>query len=99
MEKDQEVKCQVAGLVQSENLSGSNSQQKEPFLATMYRLPKVERSLLERSPPLTKVDDSLDALSTRIFFSTLDLVSGYWQVPLDQEAKEQSAFVMRGGLW
>ena len=28
----------------------------------------------------------LDALLRSIFFSTLDLVSGYWQVPLDEEA-------------
>ena len=33
------------------------------------------------------------------YFSTLDLVSGYWQVPLDQDAREKSAFVTRGGLW
>ena len=36
--------------------------------------------------------DSLDALFSRIFFSILDLVRGYWQVPLDQKAKERSAF-------
>ena len=26
-------------------------------------------------------------------------MSGYWQVPLDQDAREKSAFVTRGGLW
>ena len=49
--------------------------------------------------PLPRIDDSLDALSGSIFFSTLDLVSGYWQVPLDEEAQQRSAFVTRGGLW
>ena len=34
-----------------------------------------------------------------MYFSTLDLVSGYWQVPLDRDAREKSAFVTRGGLW
>ena len=34
-----------------------------------------------------------------MYFSTIDLVSEYWQVPLDQDAKEKSAFVTRGGLW
>ena len=34
-----------------------------------------------------------------MYFSTLDLVSGYWQVPLDKDTHEKSAFVTRGGLW
>lgn len=32
--------------------------------------------------PLPRIDDSLDALAGSRYFSTLDLVSGYWQVPL-----------------
>jgi hypothetical protein len=27
------------------------------------------------------------------------LISGYWQVPLDEDAQEKSAFCTRGGLW
>ena len=49
--------------------------------------------------PLPRIDDSLDALSGSKFFSTLDLVSGYWQVPLDGDAQEKSAFATRSGLW
>jgi len=32
--------------------------------------------------PLHRIDESLDALAGSKFFSTLDLLSGYWQVPL-----------------
>ena len=49
--------------------------------------------------PLPRIDDSLDALSGSQYFSTLDLVSGYWQVELDEEARDKSAFVTRNGLW
>jgi hypothetical protein len=49
--------------------------------------------------PLPRIDESLDALAGSRYFSTLDLVSGYWQVPLDQEAQERSAFITRSGLW
>ena len=49
--------------------------------------------------PLPRIDDSLDALTGSAYFSTLDLLSGYWQVPLDAEAQEKAAFVTRGGLW
>ena len=49
--------------------------------------------------PLPRIDESLDALSGAKFFSTLDLTSGYWQVPLDNDAREKSAFITRSGLW
>lgn len=29
----------------------------------------------------------------------MDLVSGYWQVPLDQYANEKSAVVVQDGFW
>ena len=49
--------------------------------------------------PLPRIDDSLDALSGSRYFSTLDLISGYWQVSLDADASEKSAFATRTGLW
>ena len=49
--------------------------------------------------PLPRIDESLEALAGSRFFSTLDLLSGYWQVPLDPDAQEKSAFATRSGLW
>ena len=37
--------------------------------------------------PLTRIDDTLDMLAGKQWFSTLDLASGYWQVSLSQEAR------------
>lgn len=48
-----------------------------------------------RRLPIFRIDDSLDALACSQYFSTLDLTSGYWQVPLDQDVKEKLAFVTR----
>ena len=39
--------------------------------------------------PLPLVDSSLDALNGSQWFSTLDLKSGYWQVELEESAKNQ----------
>ena len=49
--------------------------------------------------PLPRIDESLEALSGSVYFSTLDLMSGYWQVPLDEDAKDKAAFCTREGLW
>ena len=62
-------------------------------------LPQIKAITCKDAYPLPRIDDSLDALSGSKFFSTLDLLSGYWQVPLDDDAKIKSAFVTRNGLW
>ena len=49
--------------------------------------------------PLPRVDDILDALGGAKYFSSLDLLSGYWQVQLDEEAVKKSAFITFNGLY
>ena len=49
--------------------------------------------------PLPRIDDTLDVLGEAKVFSTLDLFSGYWQVPLKEEDKEKTAFVSHEGLY
>ena len=60
---------------------------------------KLNSITLQDAYPIPRIDDSLDALAGSKYFSTLDLTSGYWQVPLDKEAQEKSAFTTRTGLW
>ena len=49
--------------------------------------------------PLPRIDDTLMAFQNAQWFSTLDLVSGYWQVELSDDAKRKSAFCIPGGLY
>ena len=49
--------------------------------------------------PLPRMDDSLAALSGGKFFSTMDLISGYHQIPMDPQSKEKTAFITGGGLY
>ncbi|GFU81552.1 retrovirus-related Pol polyprotein from transposon 412 [Trichonephila clavipes] len=42
------------------------------------------------SYPLPRIDDTLDTLSGHKWFSTLDLKSGYWQVEIHPEDRENS---------
>ncbi len=47
--------------------------------------------------PVPRIDDTLDALRGSQYFSTLDLYSGYWQVEMDQQNIDKTAFVTRQG--
>lgn len=39
--------------------------------------------------PLPRIDDTLDLLAGRRYFTTLDLASGYWQVKMEHSSKER----------
>lgn len=62
-----------------------------------YRL--LNQHTVKDSFPLPSIAESLDALDGAEYFCTLDLTSGYWQVPLDEDTKLKSAFVVPGGLY
>lgn len=49
--------------------------------------------------PTPRVDDTLDTLSGSEWFSTLDFKSGYWQVEVDKEDREKTAFCTHEGLF
>lgn len=42
---------------------------------------------------MPRIDDILNKISKAKFISKLDLTKGYWQVPLDDDAKRKGAFV------
>ena len=46
---------------------------------------------------IPRIDDLLDALHGDRWFSTLDLNSGYWQVPIQERDKEKMAFRTSSG--
>jgi hypothetical protein len=43
--------------------------------------------------PLPRIDDQLDRLSGYKFYTSLDLLSGYHQIPVSPESKKYTAFV------
>jgi len=47
--------------------------------------------------PMPRVDEVLDSLGDSCYFTTLDLASGYWQIPLKPEDREKTAFCTRQG--
>ena len=49
--------------------------------------------------PLPRIDETLDLLAGARYFTTLDLASGYWQVPMEPTSQEKTAFVTHCGLY
>ena len=49
--------------------------------------------------PLPRIDDVLDLLQGQKYFSTLDLASGYWQIEMDPESKEKTAFIVDNNVY
>lgn len=49
--------------------------------------------------PLPIVDDCLETLAGKRFFTQLDFASGFWQLPLAKESRELTAFRTEDGLF
>ena len=107
-EKEAEVERQIQDLLQKGLIEPASGAWSSPVVLVKkkdgswrfcidYR--QLNAVTLQDAYPLPRIDESLDALAGSQYFSTLDLLSGYWQVPLTPDAQEKAAFVTRGGLW
>jgi transposase InsO family protein len=61
---------------------------------------KLNEITIKDAYPLPRIDDILDTLHGATVFSTLDALSGYWQIPVAARDQEKTAFAMLGkGLY
>lgn len=51
---------------------------------------KLNNATIKDSYTLPRINESLDTLAKAKYFCTLDLASGYWQVPMKDSDKEKS---------
>ena len=58
---------------------------------------KMNDATIKDAHPLPRIDDTLESLHGAQYFTTLDLKSGYWQVPIREEDKEKTAFRTSSG--
>ena len=59
------------------------------FCVDYHKLNNVTKA---DSYPLPRIDDLLDQLGKSVYFSTLDLASGFWQIKVAPDSQEKTAF-------
>ena len=64
---------------------------------TDYR--KVNAITKDDTYPLPRILDCIERVGNAKYFTKIDLLKGYWCVPLTKRAKEISAFVTPFGLY
>ena len=102
------IREEVAYMLENDLIEASSSEWSSPcvlvpkpdgtyrFCTDFRQVNKVTKS---DSYPIPRVDDCVDRVGDTKFVSKLDLLKGYWQVPLTTRAKEISAFATPDGLY
>ena len=103
-----EAERQIASMLQSGVIRESSSPWASPILfadkkdtskrfCVDYRL--VNLLTVKDRYPLPRIDDSLDLLYGNLYFTRLDLKSGYWQIRVSPEDIMKTAFICPLGLY
>ncbi|KAL0848904.1 hypothetical protein ABMA28_013306 [Loxostege sticticalis] len=57
----------------------------------------LNKKTCKETYPMPLIDDQLDALGGSAYFTTLDLASGYYQIPIKEQDRYKTAFVTPDG--
>ena len=108
LKQNEEVERQIRLLLESGMISVSNSAWSSPIVCVRkkdgslrmccdYR--KLNDITVKDAHPIPPINQSIDALNGAKYFCSLDLVSGYYQVPMHPDSKAKTAFCSRSGLY
>lgn len=104
-----EIDRQVQNMLDADIIESSRSPFNSPILLVPKRTTgnakwrlvidyrRLNKNLIPDKFPLPRIDDVLDSLGNAIYFSTLDLSSGFHQIPLDKNSREFTAFSTTSG--
>jgi hypothetical protein len=105
------IESQINNLLAQDVIEPSNSAWASPVVLVLKEDQKTYRFCVDyrrlnavtvfETYPLNRIDDCLDTLGTiqPMYFSTIDLLSGYFQVGLDEKSRDKSSFVAHVGTY
>ena len=106
------LRAQVIDMMKKDIIRESNGSWRSPVLlikkidengVVQYRfcidLRKVNEVTVKDAYSLPRIDESADALAGSKFFSTMDINRAFWQVPLAEEDKKKTGFMVEGRLY
>ena len=68
------------------------------FAVDYRQLNKITKPIAHPLPRLESVFDAIGSAQAQ-YFTTLDLASGYWQIPMDPASKFKAAFITHDGIY
>lgn len=74
-----------------------NNKEKRWRLVIDYR--QINKKLVPDKFPLPRIDDILDQLGRAKYFSCLDLMSGFHQIPLEEKSRDLTSFSTNNGSY
>ena len=87
-----------AGVIRSSNSPWCNAvvlvRKKDGSLRFCIDFRKLNSLTVKDSHLLPRICETLESLAGAAHFSTFDMNSGFWQVPMDEESKQYTAFTL-----
>ena len=87
-----------AGVIQPSNSPWCNAvvlvRKKDGSLCFCIDFRKLNSLTVKDSHPLPRICEMLESLAGAAHYSTFDMNSGFWQVPMDEESKQYTAFTL-----
>ena len=106
------LRAQVSEMLNNRVIRPSSSPWRSPVLliakkdemgVVTYRfcidLRKVNQATIKDSYSLPRIDESVDVLAGAKYFSSVDINRAFWQVPLLEDDKQKTAFMVEGKLY
>ena len=93
-----QVEDEVKNMLSANLIEKSNSAYGAPIVVVQKKDKTIRlcidyRGLNDVTQPMPKVDDIFNKLGKANFISKIDCTKGFWQIPLEQSAKEKGEFV------